>query len=135
MSATGQLIYLGTYTPKDNSSRGIYAVRLDTATGALSAPVLVAETTNPTFLALAPNGATLYALHETAAEGARVEHADVARIEQEWRCRRRLRKAAAERRVHAVVGNLGHHFASFNKFKAAMLMLKTPVRIVGSGIG
>jgi 6-phosphogluconolactonase len=65
MSAASQLIFIGTYTPKDNSSRGIYAVRLDTVTGTLSEPVAVAEAPNPTFLSLAPNGRQLYALNET----------------------------------------------------------------------
>jgi 6-phosphogluconolactonase len=64
MSAATQLIFIGTYTPKDGASRGIYAVRLDSATGALSAPVLAAETPNPTFLAWRPDGRVLYALGE-----------------------------------------------------------------------
>ena len=58
------LIFVGTYTPKDGASRGIYAVRLDPATGALSEPVVAAETPNPTFLALHPNGRVLYTLGE-----------------------------------------------------------------------
>ena len=58
------LIFIGTYTPKDGPSRGIYAVRLDPVTGALSEPVVAAETTTPTFLALHPNGRVLYALGE-----------------------------------------------------------------------
>lgn len=64
MSAASQLILLGTYTPKDGASQGIYAVRLDPATGALSEPVLAAATPNPTFLALHPNGRVIYALSE-----------------------------------------------------------------------
>jgi 6-phosphogluconolactonase len=67
MSAASQLIFVGTYTPKESTSRGIYAVRLDTATGALSEPVLAAETPNPTFLALHPNGRILYALGDSSA--------------------------------------------------------------------
>ncbi|MDQ5980678.1 MAG: 6-phosphogluconolactonase [Verrucomicrobiota bacterium] len=62
---TGLLIFLGTYTPANGESRGIYAVRLDSATGTLSEPVLVAETPNPTFLAWHPDGRTLYALSES----------------------------------------------------------------------
>ncbi len=65
-SASSQLMFIGTYTPKDGASRGIYSVRLDTTTGALSEPVLAAETPNPTFLALHPNGRFLYALGESA---------------------------------------------------------------------
>jgi 6-phosphogluconolactonase len=59
--------FVGTYTL--NTSRGIYAARLDAATGALSAPVLAAETVNPTFLALHPNGRVLYALRELGTVG------------------------------------------------------------------
>ncbi|MBI2511517.1 MAG: lactonase family protein [Opitutae bacterium] len=55
-------IFVGTYTPKDGASRGIYAVQLDAATGTLSAPTLAAETPNPTFLAWHPSHRALYAL-------------------------------------------------------------------------
>lgn len=66
MSPTpGPALLLGTYTPAGGASRGIYAVRLDPATGALSEPVLVAEAPNPTFLAWHPDGRTLYALGES----------------------------------------------------------------------
>lgn len=54
---------LGTYT---GESRGIYAVRLDAETGALSTPELVAELPNPEFLALHPNGRFAYALTQVA---------------------------------------------------------------------
>lgn len=55
-------VYIGTYTNK--GSKGIYLSRLNTTTGALSAPELAAETANPTFLTLAPSGRTLYAANE-----------------------------------------------------------------------
>lgn len=51
---------LGTYT--DTESRGIYRVRLNAETGALSTPELAAELPNPEFLALHPNGRVVYAL-------------------------------------------------------------------------
>jgi 6-phosphogluconolactonase len=59
---SSHLIYLGTYTR--TTSRGIYAVRLNGATGELSAPEVAAESVNPTFLALHPNGRVLYAINE-----------------------------------------------------------------------
>lgn len=65
------LIFVGTYTPKDGASRGIYAVRLDPVTGALGAASVAAETPNPTFLALHPNGRVLYALGEGPAPDGR----------------------------------------------------------------
>jgi 6-phosphogluconolactonase len=59
---------LGTYTGAE--SRGIYAVRLDSETGALSKPELVAELSNPEFLALHPNRRVVYALTQApTAEG------------------------------------------------------------------
>ncbi len=53
--------YIGTYTGA--KSKGIYAFRLD-ASGAMSQPTLVAETPNPTFLAIHPNQRFLYAANE-----------------------------------------------------------------------
>ena len=64
MSAASQLIFIGTYTSKDVPSKGIYAVQLDTRTGALSEPVVAAETVNPTFLTWRPDHRVLYALGE-----------------------------------------------------------------------
>ncbi|MCI0748471.1 MAG: lactonase family protein [Verrucomicrobia subdivision 3 bacterium] len=58
------LVFLGTYT--GTKSKGIYVSRLDRITGALSTPQLVAETKNPSFLALHPNGKFLYAVGEVA---------------------------------------------------------------------
>jgi len=55
-------VYFGTYTGK--SSKGIYASRLDAATGKLTPPELVAETTSPSFLAVSPNAKFLYAANE-----------------------------------------------------------------------
>ncbi len=62
------LIFVGTYT--HGASRGIYAVRLDPATGALSAPTVAAESGNPTYLALSPDRRFLYAVRDTAAMAA-----------------------------------------------------------------
>ena len=56
-------VYVGTYTGK--VSKGIYRSKLDLATGALSQPELVAETANPTYLAVHPNQKFLYAINET----------------------------------------------------------------------
>ncbi len=57
------LIFIGTYTK--SGSRGIHALRLDGRTGALTAPQLVAEAANPTFLTLHPNGRVLYSVCES----------------------------------------------------------------------
>lgn len=58
------LVYLGTYTK--NSSKGVYVARFDTATGKLGEPVLAAEASNPSFLAISPDRRFLYAASEGA---------------------------------------------------------------------
>jgi 6-phosphogluconolactonase len=55
-------MYVGTYT--EGTSKGIYAYRLDAKTGKLTSLGLVAETPDPTFVALHPNGKFLYAVNE-----------------------------------------------------------------------
>jgi 6-phosphogluconolactonase len=62
LQAASLPVYIGTYT--DRGSKGIYLARFNTETGALSAPELVAETPNPTFLALDPSGMFLFAANE-----------------------------------------------------------------------
>jgi len=59
---SGQIVYIGTYTR--TSSKGIYAWRLQPASGKLTPLGLAAETSNPTFLAVAPNQRFLYAANE-----------------------------------------------------------------------
>jgi 6-phosphogluconolactonase len=61
------LVYFGTYTGAN--SRGIYVSRLDVSSGALSAPELAAEGTNPSFLAVHPTRAFLYAVNEVSDYG------------------------------------------------------------------
>lgn len=60
--ANSRLLYIGTYTGA--KSKGIYSARFNSDTGKLSTPELAAETKNPTFLALHPNGRVLYAVGE-----------------------------------------------------------------------
>lgn len=60
--SSGLLVYFGTYTGE--KSQGIYVSRLDAATGALSAPQLAAEIRNPSYLAVHPDGGSLYAVSE-----------------------------------------------------------------------
>ncbi len=55
-------VYVGTYT--GSKSKGIYTLRMNLGTGALTAPELAAEATNPTFLALHPSRRFLYAVGE-----------------------------------------------------------------------
>src|SRR5258708_12386076 len=59
------LVYVGTYTKQpEGSGKGIYAYHYDSASGQLMSIGLAAETTNPSFLAVHPNRAFLYAVNE-----------------------------------------------------------------------
>ena len=58
------LFYVGTYTEEGSKSKGIYAYRFDAGTGQITSLGLAAETTNPSFVAVHPNGRFLYAVNE-----------------------------------------------------------------------
>jgi 6-phosphogluconolactonase len=57
------LAYIGTYTTK-KESKGIYAYNFNPATGEFTSIGLAAETTDPSFVAVHPNGKYLYAVNE-----------------------------------------------------------------------
>lgn len=61
-AAKEYLVYVGTYTQK--ISKGIYAFHMNSETGKLTALGLMAETENPSFLAVHPNHYALYATNE-----------------------------------------------------------------------
>lgn len=61
-------LFIGTYTRE--TSKGIYALQLDTATGQLTSPTVAAETGNPSYLALSPDRRFLYAVSESDAMAA-----------------------------------------------------------------
>ena len=56
-------IFVGTYTDP-NGSKGIYRVRLNKGSGALSKPELAAEATAPSYLCMRADGKFLYAVNE-----------------------------------------------------------------------
>jgi 6-phosphogluconolactonase len=58
------ILYVGTYTEEGSKSKGIYAYRYDGNTGQTTALGVAAETTNPSWVALHPNGRFLYAVNE-----------------------------------------------------------------------
>ncbi len=58
-----RIAYIGTYTR--GASKGIYAYRFQPSSGKLTEIGLAAETPNPSFLAVHPNGKFLYAANET----------------------------------------------------------------------
>ncbi len=63
------LAYVGTYTTK-TTSKGIYAFRFNTATGQLTAIGVAAETRDPSWLAVYPDGKVLYAVNEAGKNSA-----------------------------------------------------------------
>ena len=63
------LVYVGTYTHKTDS-KGIYVYTFDPGTGKLSPLGVAAESEDPSFLAVNPNGKYLYAVNETDHFGA-----------------------------------------------------------------
>jgi 6-phosphogluconolactonase len=58
------LFYVGTLTEEGSKSKGIYAYRFDANTAQITPLGLAGETTNPSFVALHPNGRFLYAVNE-----------------------------------------------------------------------
>jgi 6-phosphogluconolactonase len=58
------LFYVGTYTEEGSKSKGIYAFRYDASTSEITPLGLAAETTNPSWVTLHPNGRFLYAVNE-----------------------------------------------------------------------
>ncbi len=58
-------VFFGCYTD-GKVSKGVYRAEMDAATGKLSAPELAAEVGSPSFLHIAPDGKTLYAVGESA---------------------------------------------------------------------
>ena len=54
-------VWFGTTTPRGGDSRGIYHAALNINSGKITKPTLAAETNSPGFLALHPDGKTLYA--------------------------------------------------------------------------
>jgi 6-phosphogluconolactonase len=59
------LMYVGTYTTKQES-KGIYVYRFDAATGKLTSIGLAAESQDPSFVSVHPNGKYLYAVNEVS---------------------------------------------------------------------
>ncbi|MFG3116421.1 lactonase family protein [Streptomyces sp. NPDC048197] len=57
-------LYLGTYTSKEGGGTGIGLARYDTTTGRITATGVVTGVPDPSYLALAPSGRTLYAVDE-----------------------------------------------------------------------
>lgn len=63
--AAERVAYVGTYTT-DGRSDGIYRLRVNTESGALQLDGVAAKAANPSYLALHPNGRTLYAANEVS---------------------------------------------------------------------
>jgi 6-phosphogluconolactonase len=61
------LVFVGTYTDKTDS-KGIYAFEFDAATGKLAPKGLAAESSNPSWVVIHPNGKWVYAANESGKE-------------------------------------------------------------------
>jgi 6-phosphogluconolactonase len=61
--AGSQWVFVGTYT-NSGKSKGIYRLEIDNASSKVSAPVLAAESPDPSFLAISPSRRHLYAANE-----------------------------------------------------------------------
>src|SRR5688572_4798825 len=64
-SAAKQRVYFGTYS-RNTKSKGIYVADVDLAAGTVSNVRIAAESDNPSFLAIHPNGKWLFAACEVA---------------------------------------------------------------------
>jgi 6-phosphogluconolactonase len=62
-AAKSYLVYVGTYTTK-TASKGVYAFRYDASSGKLTPIGVAAETQDPSWVAVHPNGKFLYAVNE-----------------------------------------------------------------------
>jgi|SRR5579859_565014 len=62
-AAKSYLVYVGTYTTK-TASKGVYAFRYDASSGKLTPIGVAAETQDPSWVAVHPNGKLLYAVNE-----------------------------------------------------------------------
>jgi len=58
------LFFVGTYTQDGSSSKGIYSYRYDSGSGQVTPLGVAAETVNPSWVTLHPNGRFLYAVNE-----------------------------------------------------------------------
>jgi len=63
-AADAYWVYFGGYTGGKAGGKGVMVATMDVKTGQLTKPVLAAEVGSPSFLAIAPNGQTLYAVGE-----------------------------------------------------------------------
>jgi 6-phosphogluconolactonase len=63
------LVFVGTYTDKTDS-KGIYAYEFDAATGKLTPKGLAAESSNPSWVVIHPNGKWAYAANESGKQSA-----------------------------------------------------------------
>ncbi len=67
-------VWVGTTTPRNGLSKGIYHLQFNTDNGKLTPPELAAEISSPGFLALHPNGQVLYATGRRAGEASLVAY-------------------------------------------------------------
>ncbi|MDR0785560.1 MAG: lactonase family protein, partial [Treponema sp.] len=59
------IVYLGAYTESGGRAKGVYSFNFDPETGRIDRLRLVAQSANPTYMALSSTGEFLYAVNET----------------------------------------------------------------------
>ena len=60
------IFFVGTYTEQGSQSKGIYSYNYEADTGKVTPLGLAAETTNPSWVTISPNGRFLYAVNEVS---------------------------------------------------------------------
>lgn len=120
-------VYIGTYT--GGKSKGIYRCEFDTATGKLSEPVLAAQTSNPSFLAIHPSRHYLYAVGENGPSGAVVAFALDPKSGELKQLNRKPSSGAGP--CHLVVDQKGKHVlvANYGGGNASVLAIEDEGRL------
>lgn len=123
-------VYVGTYT--GSGSKGIYLLELDLTTGKLSEPLLAAETVNPSFIAIHPNGRFLYAVNEVYTRQKETPNVSAFRIEPNTGMLKLLNSAPSYGAgpCHIIVDALGKHVLVANYGGGSVSVL--PINADGS---
>jgi 6-phosphogluconolactonase len=88
-------IYVGSYTDAPSQSKGIYAWRFESSSGALTPLGLVAETVNPAYVCATPDGRFLYAVNWQTAEAAKGDTVSAYAIDKQTGALTLLNRASA----------------------------------------
>ncbi|WOO42423.1 lactonase family protein [Rubellicoccus peritrichatus] len=122
LSAEALPFYIGTYST-NSASDGIYLAYLETKSGEISKPLLVAEVDDPEYLALSPDGSMLYA----ATNGRDGGFVTAYRVEDDLSLKKLNRVSLdGNRSCHISLDGEGRHLfsASYGKGTASVIGIK-----------